>query len=189
VLPPESGDEWFALTSDHLAVGDAYDWCVRPDCGAVVLFSGIVRDHAVDADGAVRTDVLHLDYEAYEGAVVEVFSRIAAEARGRWPHTGRIAIWHRVGRLGLGESSVVVAVSSPHRPEAFETGRYLIDAVKMSAPIWKRESWEDDAGTQAAWGTNAHDITDPRDVPVATFVAAAGPAGADPSSSAEVPSA
>jgi molybdopterin synthase catalytic subunit len=149
------GDEWLALTADELPVASIYEWAVRPDCGAVVLFSGTVRDHA---DG--RSDVTSLEYEAYEDAVIPSFSKIASETRVRFPGARRIAILHRTGELGLGESSVVVAVSSAHRPVAFDAARFAIDALKESAPIWKKENWS--GGSD--WGTGAHDIVQPRKV-------------------------
>ena len=100
-------DTWLALTTEPLPVAMVYDWAVRPDCGAVVLFSGTVRDHA---EG--RSGVSHLTYEAYGEQVVPRFDAIAGEIRRQWPTVGRIALLHRIGRLELGESSVVVAVSS-----------------------------------------------------------------------------
>jgi molybdopterin synthase catalytic subunit len=115
----------------------------------VVLFSGTVRDHA---DG--RSDVTSLEYEAYEDAVVPVFQNLVQEARQQFSGIGRIAILHRTGLLQLEESSVVVAVSSPHRGLAFEAARFLIDSLKTSAPIWKKENW---AGG-SDWGTGAHDV-------------------------------
>ncbi|MEM9514667.1 MAG: molybdenum cofactor biosynthesis protein MoaE [Actinomycetota bacterium] len=148
---PDGRDEWLAVTGDALPIGEAYEWAVLPRCGAVVLFSGTVRDHA---EG--RSDVEALHYEAYEEQVVPRFADIAAEARRRWPDLGRVAIFHRVGHMALGESSVVVVASAPHRPEAFEAARYLIDAVKQSAPIWKHERWADGAD----WGTGASDVVD-----------------------------
>jgi molybdopterin synthase catalytic subunit len=149
VQAPGSGDDWFAIGATPLPVGAAYDWCVRPGCGAVVLFSGTVRDHA---DG--REGVEHLEYEAYEAAALERFSEIAVQARRMLPAIGRIALLHRVGRLELTESAVVVAVSAPHRAEAFEAARYAIDTLKVAAPIWKRETWA--AGSD--WGTDASAI-------------------------------
>lgn len=149
------GDEWFALTADELPVAQIYEWAVRPDCGAVVLFSGTVRDHA---DG--RTDVTSLEYEAYEDAVIPSFKKISDETRLRFPDARRIAILHRTGTLTLGESSVVVAVSSAHRPVAFDAARFAIDALKESAPIWKKENWS--GGSD--WGTGAHDIVQPHGV-------------------------
>lgn len=157
-----------AVTTDELPIAAAYQWAVMDRCGAVVLFSGTVRDHAVDVDGVMRTDVQHLHYEAYDHQVVPSFDKIVAEVRTRWPHTGRVALLHRLGRLELGDSSVIAVVSAPHRPEAFEAARFAIDALKASAPIWKRETWSSggaspvvDGSSQSAWGTNAHDLIDP----------------------------
>jgi len=165
VHPPVNGDTWVHLTEAELPIGSIYDWCVVPDCGAVVLFSGIVRDHAVDAAGEVRDGVEHLTYEAYESQAIPRFTAIADEARRRWPTIRRVALLHRLGTLGVGESSVVAAVASPHRSEAFEGARFIIDALKASAPIWKREVWRDgDGGVEAAWGTGAHDLVDPAEV-------------------------
>ena len=147
--PPKTGDDWLALTEGELPVGAVYEWAVRDDCGAVVLFSGTVRNHA---EG--RAGVEQLTYEAYEEAVVPRFADIVHEARTRWPSLGRVALLHRVGRLALRESSVLAVVSAPHRPEAFEAARYAIDALKASVPIWKHETWEDGS----AWGTGATEI-------------------------------
>lgn len=163
VQPPVDGNSWLALTAEELPVGTVYDWCVQPQCGAVVLFSGTVRDHADDGTGQVRTDVQHLTYEAYESQVVPSFRAIEQELRTRWPDTGRVALLHRVGRLELMESSVLACVSAPHRPEAFEAARFAIDALKASAPIWKHEVWADGAD----WGTGAHAPVPPSAVPSA----------------------
>jgi molybdopterin synthase catalytic subunit len=114
-----------------------------------VLFSGTVRDHA---EG--RSGVSSLEYEAYPEPAVDRMTQIAAEARRRWPSLGRIALLHRVGRLEVGECAVIVAVSAPHRQEAFEAGQWCIDTLKESVPIWKRETWSDGAG----WGTGAQQI-------------------------------
>ena len=148
VLPPISGDEWLALP-ETLPVGAVYDWAVRPDCGAVVLFTGTVRDHAEGRDG-----VEQLEYEAYDDSRDPRLAEIAAEMRGRWPTVGRVALLHRVGVLAVGESAVVAAVSAPHRAEAFEAARFAIDALKASVPIWKHETWSDGAD----WGTGAAPI-------------------------------
>lgn len=116
-----------------------------------MVFSGTVRDHAEH-----RTDVSVLEYEAYEAQVVPKLGELADAMRSTWPDLGRIALWHRTGELQLGEVSVVVAVSSGHRPEAFEAARFGIDALKATVPIWKRETWS--GGTD--WGLAATDITD-----------------------------
>jgi molybdopterin synthase catalytic subunit len=134
--PPATGDDWVGLTTDVLPVDAALSWSQLPSCGAQVVFCGTVRDHA---DG--RTDVVALEYEAYDTQVQPRLEALAADVRARWPMTGRIAMLHRVGRLALTEVSVVVVVSSPHRGEAFDAARYAIDTLKATMPIWKKELW------------------------------------------------
>lgn len=148
---PPLVDDWVALSSEPLDLQVASDWVVRPDCGAVVTFSGLVRDHA---EGT--TDVTHIDYEAWAEQVVPRLEALAAEARSRWPELGRIVLWHREGVVALSEPSVLVAVSAPHRGEAFEAARFAIDALKATVPIWKKEHW---AGG-SAWALGAQHITD-----------------------------
>lgn len=149
-MVPPSGDTWIALTEEPLPVGVVADWAVRPDCGALVLFSGTVRDHAEGRAGVSR-----LVYEAYAEQVEPRLTAIADQARRRWP-LGRIALLHRVGELALGESSVICAATSAHRPEAFEAARWCIDTLKATVPIWKRETWE--GGED--WGLCAHDVVE-----------------------------
>jgi molybdopterin synthase catalytic subunit len=105
------------------------------DCGAVTTFVGLVRDHNVGRR------VLWLDYEAYEPLAVRTFEQIGEEAAGRWP-TVRLAIHHRIGRVDIGEASVVIAAASPHRADAFAASRFAIERVKQIAPIWKHEHFE-----------------------------------------------
>jgi len=137
VLASVGDDNWLELTPEPLVPERALVWVERPSCGAVSCFLGIVRDHA---DG--RQGVKAIDYEAYTLQVLPRFEAIAAAARERWPDVGRLLVWHRVGHIKLGEASVVVAVSTPHRADSFEACRYLIDTLKTTAPIWKREIWE-----------------------------------------------
>lgn len=136
------------LTDQSLPIAAAYEWCVLPRCGAVVLFSGTVRDHSVDEQQR-RDGVQHLTYEAYEEQAVKSFAAIEHELRLRWPDAGRVALVHRTGQVNVGDSSVLAVVSAPHRPEAFEAARFAIDALKASAPIWKHEVWADGSD----WGT------------------------------------
>jgi molybdopterin synthase catalytic subunit len=147
--PPSDSHDWLGLSSAPLPIGAAHDWAVRPDCGAVVLFSGTVRDHAQH-----RTDVTMLEYEAYDAYVVPKLQLIADEIRLRWPETGRVVMLHRVGELQLSDVAVVVAVSTPHRPEAFVAARFGIDALKAAVPIWKREHWSEGSD----WGLAATDL-------------------------------
>ena len=107
-----------------------------PAAGAVVLFLGTVRDHSEGKPG-----VTHLEYEAYREVVEGKIAAIVARAADKWPLC-RVAAVHRVGRLNIGDVSVAVAVSTGHRPEAFDAGRFLIDELKATAPIWKKEHWE-----------------------------------------------
>lgn len=134
------------VTESPLDIGALYDSALAQNCGAVVLFSGTVRDHA---DG--RTGVTSLTYEAYRDEAVRKMRDVVTEARHRFATVGHITLVHRVGELKLTESSVVVVVSAPHRPEAFDAARYCIDALKESVPIWKKEEWS--GGND--WGTNA----------------------------------
>ena len=130
----------------------------------MVLFSGTVRDHALDEQGVLRDHVESLTYEAYESQVVPRFAAIDVELRQRWPQTGRVALMHRTGTLALGESSVIAVVSAPHRAEAFEAARFAIDALKLSAPIWKHETWQ--GGSE--WGVAAGVPVDAVSVPTSS---------------------
>lgn len=140
-MSPPTGHTWVALTELVLPVGDVAVWAVRPDCGAVVLFTGTVRDHD---EG--RPAVSSLEYEAYTKQVEPRLAAVADQARRRWPAVGRLALLHRVGFLRLSEVSVVVAAAAPHREEAFSVARFCIDTLKSTVPIWKRETWEDGQG-------------------------------------------
>jgi molybdopterin synthase catalytic subunit len=153
--PPASGDVWLGLSGDSLPVALATDWVVRPDCGAVVMFSGTARDHAPGRPG-----VESLEYEVYDEQVEPRLQAIVDEVRVRWPAVGRIAMIHRTGLVPVGESAVVVAVAAPHRDEAFLAARFCIDAVKASVPIWKHEKWN--GGD--AWGSDSRELSDASEV-------------------------
>lgn len=107
-----------------------------PQAGAVVLFLGTVREMTQGKQ------TVALDYEAYPEMALTKMREIADEAAARWPIVAG-AIVHRLGHLELGESSIAVAVSCPHRHQAFEAGRYLIDELKVRVPVWKKENWSD----------------------------------------------
>jgi molybdopterin synthase catalytic subunit len=118
---------------DHASLTDRVR-CNR--AGAVCTFLGTVRE----ITGTRQT--LWLDYEAYPEMALKKMQGLEEEARGRWPIID-LAMVHRVGRLDLGEISIVIAVSCPHRHDAFDACRWLIDTFKEVVPIWKRESWAD----------------------------------------------
>jgi molybdopterin synthase catalytic subunit len=149
VLLAPAGDDWLSLSSEPLAVDEFAAWAVRPGCGAAVVFLGTVRDHS---EG--RPQVVSLEYEAYADLALQQMGEVAAELRRRWPGTGRTVLAHRTGPLVPTEVSVVVAVSAPHRAEAFDAARFGIDTIKATVPIWKRETWQDGS----SWGLDAHPI-------------------------------
>jgi molybdopterin synthase catalytic subunit len=128
-------DQRFRVTADPLDATVVARIVASADCGAIATFVGIVRDE----HGGRR--VLWLEYEAYEPLAIKAFARIDEEAGERWPSIA-LAIHHRVGRLEIGEASVVIAAASPHRPEAFAACRYAIERIKQIAPIWKHEHFE-----------------------------------------------
>jgi molybdopterin synthase catalytic subunit len=156
LAPPTEGDDWVAVGASPLPAAEAAAWSVLPSCGAVVTFAGTSRDHATTAAGERREGVTVLEYEAYEEHVVPRMRAIADEGRRRWPVIGRIVLLHRLGAVPVGEASVVVAVSSPHRVDAFAAASFGIDAIKATVPIWKRERWP--GGTD--YGLDAHPVDD-----------------------------
>lgn len=101
-------------------------------CGALVWFEGIVRG------GAEGNPVAAIEYECYTGMAESEFEKIFREAKEKWP-APEIFVFHRIGRVLVGEASLVVAVFSPHRREAFEASQYVIDQMKERVPIWKKE--------------------------------------------------
>jgi molybdopterin synthase catalytic subunit len=107
----------------------------NPSEGAVVTFAGLVRNLNQGRP------VLYLEYEAYEPLAVKALERIVVEAHEQWPTT-RLGLHHRIGRLELGEASIIIVGSSPHRAAAFAATRYAIERVKQIVPIWKREYFE-----------------------------------------------
>ena len=104
----------------------------HPSVGGIVVFEGVVRDHARGKQ------VRYLEYEAYEEMAEQQIRAIIEEARQRWG-VERVAVAHRFGRLEIGEASVIIVVASPHRGEAFDACRYIIDTLKATVPIWKKE--------------------------------------------------
>jgi molybdopterin synthase catalytic subunit len=121
---------------DEAAVNALVRSLADPADGGVVIFQGVVRDNARGKR------VRYLEYDAYPEMAEQQMASIAAEVERRW-HTGNVALVHRIGRLEIGECSVVVVVACPHRGEAFEACRYAIDTLKTTVPIWKKEVAED----------------------------------------------
>ena len=121
------------ITFAPLSLDEVYQLADDPGNGAIVVMSGTVRN---------KTDgqrVTHLEYQAYEPMAIAVFRAIAQQIRQQWQDANRVVIHHRIGKLEIGEISVLVAVGCPHRGEAFAACRYAIDTLKHNAPIWKKE--------------------------------------------------
>lgn len=126
----------FQITEAKVDIQAVSESVVDERHGAVATFVGVVR-------GISRGKrISHLEYEAYEGMAVKRMADVAAQIKERWG-LDRVAIVHRVGRLEIGEASIVIAVASPHRHEAFVACEFAIDEVKRTVPVWKKEVWED----------------------------------------------
>lgn len=137
-LPPVSGGagDLVAVVEAPIDTDAVLGSVRRDDCGAVVLFLGTVRDNFRGLA------VLGMEYEAHRVLAEHGLGEVAEAARRAWP-VRAVSVVHRVGRLELGDISVAVAVAGPHRPEAFEAARFVIDRLKESVPIWKRERLQD----------------------------------------------
>ncbi|MBD2203078.1 molybdenum cofactor biosynthesis protein MoaE [Calothrix sp. FACHB-1219] len=143
---PQRTEDSFAITFAPLSIAEIYTKAEDPANGAIVMMSGMVRNQT---DGK---PVVALEYQAYEPMALRVFAQIAAEIRSLWNDVNRVVIHHRIGRLQVGEISVLVAVGCPHRSEAFEACRYAIDTLKHNAPIWKKEHWQDGSSSWVSIG-------------------------------------
>jgi len=128
----------FRVTAEPLSVQQVNDLVKRPTDGAVVTFDGIVRNNF---DGR---PVRYLAYEAYAAMAEKKMAEIGAEVQQKFA-IGEIAMVHRIGRLEIGESSIVIAVAAPHRHAAFEACAYAMDRVKAEVPVWKKEFFGDGA--------------------------------------------
>jgi len=128
-------DDQIFLTRDAIDAAALIRRVRAAEDGAVVTFDGCVRNHSHGRP------TLYLDYEAYESMALAKMRDIAAEIHAKFP-IHRVAIAHRLGRLQIGETSVFIAVSSPHRPAAFDACRFAIDTLKRTVPIWKKEYFE-----------------------------------------------
>jgi molybdopterin synthase catalytic subunit len=147
--PTTSTEPWLELVDQAIEVSAVLRRVQHPHAGAVVLFLGTVRDH----DRGQR--VKFLEYEAYHPMALKEMRRVSDEARQRWPLLA-VAIVHRLGHLEVGETSIAIAVSAAHRKDAFEAGRFAIDTLKHTVPIWKKEVWD---GGERWLGSDPADTT------------------------------
>jgi len=126
-----------AITRDPIDIMALNVSALHPDCGAVASFSGTVRNS--HKGRAVR----QLAYDAYEPMARAELERAVADCLAAWPDLRKVQVVHRFGRMNIGESSIYITVSSPHRPEAFAALRFMIERIKKDVPIWKKEYYED----------------------------------------------
>jgi molybdopterin synthase catalytic subunit len=134
-------EDLIGLKATRLDVSGAIAAVSDSDSGAIAVFLGTTRRDTEGGRGVVA-----LDYEAYGEMAEAQMRRLAEEARNRW-RISRIAMLHRIGRVDVGEPSVLIAVSTPHRAEAFDACRFLIDSIKAEATIWKKEIWSDQSSS------------------------------------------
>jgi MoaE-MoaD fusion protein len=134
IIPPVSGGA-FRLTEKTIEVGAVMAEAASDDAGAVASFVGTVRARSRDRD------VLYLEYEAYEGMAENVMAELAGALKAKYDLT-EVAITHRVGRVEVGEASVAIAVSAPHRQDALAACAEAIDTLKNTVPLWKKEVYE-----------------------------------------------
>jgi len=143
VLPPVSGGETgstdiFEITREPIDIAGLRARLLEGDSGAVVIFDGVARNNTKGRP------TLYLEYEGYEPMALRTMEQIGREAHERWA-INRVGIIHRLGRIEISESSVVIVVTSAHRKVAFEACQYAIDRLKKIVPIWKKEFFEDGA--------------------------------------------
>ncbi len=132
----------FEITTAPLSLDDVAARVSDPRYGAITTFAGVVRGETVTTEGQRGTDFLH--YEAYAEMAETMLAQIGDEIVEKWPKVGAVSILHRIGRLEIGEPSVLIAVATPHRGDGcFEACRYAIERLKAIVPIWKQENWAD----------------------------------------------
>ena len=137
-----SDTDWLKIQADPIDTAKAVAFVADPHAGGIDVFLGTTRAET----HADRRELIALDYEAYGEMAMKQLQHLATSARARWPIV-KLVILHRTGRVALAEPSVVIAVSCPHRGDAFAACRWLIDELKKDVTIWKQEVWSDGSGT------------------------------------------
>jgi molybdopterin synthase catalytic subunit len=142
-----SNNDNFRISFAPLSLTEVYQQADNPKNGAIALMSGTVRNQT---DGK---QVIYLEYQAYEAMALNIFGQIANNIHQKWSETNTIIIHHRIGKLIIGDISVLIAVGCAHRGEAFEACRYAIDTLKHNAPIWKKEHFQDGSSNWVSIGS------------------------------------
>src|SRR2546423_3776853 len=135
-------DDWIDILPSSLPTSKAIDFVSSPNAGGIAIFLGATRSEK----NAQGQELQALDYEAYVEMALPQLQTLADAARSQWPIIKQV-ILHRTGRVELAQPSVLIAVASPHRHEAFAACRFIIDAIKADVAIWKKEIWSDGSGT------------------------------------------
>jgi molybdopterin synthase catalytic subunit len=130
-------EKLFEVTEQAISVDQVISRLADPAVGAITTFVGVVRG---ETDGR---ETLYLEYEVYPEMAEATLKQVGREVQKRWPEIRQVAIVHRTGRLEIGESAVVIALSAAHRRQVFDALRYAIDRIKEIVPIWKKEVWAD----------------------------------------------
>jgi len=136
------GDDWIDILDSPLPTQAAITFITTPDAGGMAIFLGTTRTEK----NPQQQELIALDYEAYQEMALPQLQTLATAARSQWPIIKSV-ILHRTGRVALSEPSVLIAIASPHRHEAFSACRFIIDAIKADVAIWKKEFWADGSAT------------------------------------------
>lgn len=157
----QSGTDTFKLTRDWLSVQQVVDAVSSPSCGAISVFIGTTREDELDG-----RKVIGLEYEAYELMAQSEFTKLCADIRERWPTVTHVCVHHRLGWVEVGQASVVMAISSPHRQDGQQAIQHCINQLKAKIPIWKKEvydtqdcSWKENA--ECSWAARGQQRSDP----------------------------
>ncbi|XP_029940915.1 molybdopterin synthase catalytic subunit isoform X1 [Salarias fasciatus] len=137
----------FKLSRDWLSIQEVVDAVSSPSCGAISVFIGTTREDVVE-----DRKVIGLEYEAYDSMVQSEFTKLCADIRERWPAVSHICVHHRLGWVKVGEASVAMAISSPHREDAQQAVHFCIRQLKAAVPIWKKEVYDTQ---ESIWKENA----------------------------------
>jgi len=132
----EDLDKMLKITKKVLSIDEVLNSIKDPEAGAVVLFIGTVRSKTEEKT------VVAIEYEAYDEMAIRQVEKLEKEIRNRW-NIKNVIILHRIGRLIVGDKSIIIGISSPHRDEAFKACRYAIEFIKQDVPIWKKEFFKD----------------------------------------------
>ena len=138
-------DNLYKITHTPISVDEVIGTLADPAVGAVTTFVGVVRGVTGAPGNTGVRETLYLEYEAYPEMAESVLAQVGQEVQDRWPEIRQVVVVHRAGRLEIGETAIVIALSASHRRQVFDALHYAIDRIKKIVPIWKKEVWADGA--------------------------------------------